>query len=362
MNDVSELKQFAAVHARGQKIRGYQKVLSRISTDDGNAPGSWVGEWSRTGEALLQRGCSLDACRHYNMARFPYVNDAARRRALHDCLGAFDLWRQAYPRIQRLDVDFMGCHLRCWTSGLSEIKRLPVLLIMGGIVTIKEQWAPLLASVQRLGMAGVVTEMPGVGENTARYDAESWRMLSAVLDAIGDGANVAQTYAIALSFSGHMALRCAVDDPRIKGIITVGAPISEFFTDVGWQSHLPRITVDTLAHLMGVEPASYIGGLRDWKLTEKHLASLDIPLHYLSSRQDEIIPPGEVRWLKDHVNVLHVLEYDDVHGAPGHVAETQLWTITSLFRMRGIRSPGSIAVNFLANMQRARALIRRKTR
>jgi len=47
-----------------------------------------------------------------------------------------------------------------------------------------------------------------------------------------------------MSFSGHQALRCAMDDSRIKGVITVGAPIREFFTDTAWQKDLPKVMLD----------------------------------------------------------------------------------------------------------------------
>ena len=49
MNDVEELKQFAAVHARTQGITAdrSEAVLRRITTDNGGEPGSWAGEWAR---------------------------------------------------------------------------------------------------------------------------------------------------------------------------------------------------------------------------------------------------------------------------------------------------------------------------
>lgn len=355
MNDVDELKRFAEVHARGQRIRGYADVLARIRTDDRAMPGSWVREWSREAELLQRRDRPLDACRHYTMARFPYVDGPARQYAHERCVSAFDRWRQTHPDIQRLDVDVQGSRIRCWAADLSTTDRRPVLLVMGGIVTIKEQWAPLLAGVRRLGMAGVVTEMPGVGENTLPYDTKSWRMLSAVLDAIADRADAAHTYAMAMSFSGHMALRCALDDHRIRGVITTGAPISDFFTDADWQRQIPRVTVDTLADLMGTAPADVAGGLADWALTDRQLAELEIPVSYMACRQDEIIPAGEPRRLAAHVRQLHVLEYDDVHGAPRHVAETQLWALASLLRMRGVRNPQSAVVGLLWRTRRARS-------
>jgi esterase FrsA len=353
VNDLGELKEYVAVHARGQRIGGYAELLGRVTSDDGDGPGSWVGEWCRAAELLEGRGKDLAAAKHYAMARFPYVDGAARREALERCVRTLDRW--SGPRgIERLDVELEQGRVRCWVSGLSASDPKPLLVVMGGIVTVKEQWAPILAHARRLGMAGLVTEMPGVGENTLRYTPQSPRMISGLLDAVTVRADTARTYAIALSFSGHLALRCAVEDPRIRAVITVGAPIGEFFTDTAWQRRLPRITVDTLAHMIGVKPGDVTGGLGEWALTGEDLAALDIPVSYVASLRDEIIPLGDVRLLEDHVRDLTLVVNDDVHGSPGHVTETQLWTLASLFRARGVRDPRSGAVGLLLRGHRLR--------
>jgi hypothetical protein len=341
MNDLAELKEYVAVHARGQRIADYRQLLDRIGTDEGGGPGSWVGEWSRAGQALEERGKDLAAVKHYAMARFPYVDGPARAEALDRCVGAMERWRTTQGLdIEPLEVELKEGRVRCWAGGLSASDPKPLLLVMGGIVSVKEQWAPMLAHLRRLGMAGLIAELPGAGENGLRYDAESWRMLSGLLDAVADRADVSRTYATALSFSGHLALRCAVDDPRIRGVVTVGAPVGEFFTDAEWQRGLPRITADTLAHMTGTTPGAIAGGaLAGWALTRDQLASLDIPVAYVASSRDEIIPSSDLRLLREGVRRLDVAEFDDVHGAPHHVAEVQRWTTLALLRSRGVRGP-----------------------
>jgi esterase FrsA len=338
-NDLDELKHHVVVHARGQNMAPghYGPILAGIDNDEDGGPGSWVGAWSGAAEKLEREGRLLDASRHYAMARFPYVNGTARQEAHERCVAAFDRWRAGVPGIERLDLDLPDGRVRCWTSGLSTGERRPLLLIMGGIVTVKEQWAAMLARGDRLGMAGVVTELPGVGENTLLYDARSPRMLSAVLDAVEDRADVSRTYALAMSFSGHLALRCAADDPRVRGVVTTGAPINGFFTDGAWQRDVPRITTDTLAHLVVTKPADVYGEIRDWALSGELLEGLDIPLHYAASLRDEIIPPGETAFLRRHVRRLHLVENDDVHGSPAHAADVGLWTIRAVLGMAGGR-------------------------
>jgi esterase FrsA len=354
MSNVEELKRYIVVHARAQQIppRQYQEVFGRIATDADGGAGSWVQEWSSGAERLAKEGNLAGAFRYYNLARFPYVNGDARRDALKHCLEAFE--RYASTRdIHRLDVDMPQGQVRCWTSGLSRSNRRPLLVLMGGIVSIKEQWAPILTRIQRAGMAGLVAEIPGVGENSLRYDADSWQMLSAVIDAVSDRADVAHTFALALSFSGHLALRCAIEDRRIKGIVTSGAPVTEFFTDTAWQRQLPLITVDTLAHLTRTDAAHLPELIRPWALTDAQLEALKIPVAYLSSRRDEIIPPGETARLRIHVADLRLRVNDDVHGSPRHTAESGLWAFSSVQRMRGIRGPQTAAIGALLRLMRA---------
>jgi esterase FrsA len=357
MNDVAELKQFVVAHARAQGIgpARYRAVLERVRTDEDGTPGSWVHEWTRAGERRERDGDLLDATRHYTMARFPYTRGDARREALERSVAAFDKWRAATaPGIERLDLDLPEGRVRCWAAGLSATEPRPLLLVSGGIVSAKEQWAQALVQTARLGMAGVVWEMPGVGENPLRYDAGSWRILPALLDLLAGRARVSETYAIALSFSGHLALRAAVADQRLRGVVTAGAPVSEFFTDVTWQRRLPRITVDTLAALTGTTPDTVLPHMRDWALTKKQLGALGIPVAAIVSRRDEIIPPGDPQLLRSHVRRLRVMDNDDVHGSPRYAGETRLWTVDALLEMRGGNLGRRSGIHLAMRLLRAR--------
>ena len=311
-NDVEELKQYALVHAQAQGLaEDFREVVSRVR-DDGDGPDSWVAQWSAQADRRLAAGKPREAARLFTMARFPYVDGPARHVAQGRALDAVGLWRRRVPGIERLEAQVDGRRFACWSSGLSAERPLPLLLIIGGIVTPKEEWAPVLAGLRRFGMAGVVAELPGVGEHRQRYDADSWRMLSAVLDAVAGRALVDQTYALALSFSGHLALRCAVNDPRIRGIVTVGAPVSAFFTET--DRPLPGITRDTLCRLTGLAEEDLRKGMRDWALSEQELAKLDIPVRYLVSSRDEIIPAAETEILERCVAELELRRNDEVHG------------------------------------------------
>jgi pimeloyl-ACP methyl ester carboxylesterase len=349
VNSVTELKSYVGVHAKGLEISGYDRLLARVTTD-GEGPGSWVGEWTAEGDRLAERGKHLKAHRHYLMARFPFVDGAGRQEAYEKSLTVFEHWR-AGQDIERLDFEFEGRQVGCWQSGLSATEPKPLVILMGGFLTLKEQWAPALPVFAKMGMATIVTEMPGVGENEVPYDAGSWRFLSALLDAVAGRADVSSTVAFAMSFSGHQALRCAMDDPRIVGVVTAGAPISEFFTDEAWQKELPRVTVDTLTHLTGAD----VAGMRERALPLDRLAALDIPVAYVASLRDEVIPRSDLRTLREQVRALHMLEHDDVHGSPSHVEENKLWMALMMLRMQGRSDMRTRVINLMWRTARARS-------
>lgn len=354
---LDELRDLVLLHARAQGIRtsACRALLARVDRADGTGPGSWVHEWSRAGERLAAGGRHLDACRHFTLARFPCADSPERAEAGRRCVSSFDDWRRGRG-IDRFELDLPDGRVACWTNGLAPGSARPLLLVMGGIVSVKEQWAQFLLTAGRLGMAAVATEMPGVGENTLTYRTDSWRMVPTLLDALGERAPVDQTYALALSFSGQMAIRAALHDPRLRGVATVGAPVRAVFGDPDVVAALPATTLRALEHLTGRPGTDLPGRLAGLALTTDELGRLDIPVAYVRSRRDEIVPGAEPDLLARHVRGFTQIEFDDVHGSPAHLADTRLWIARALLGMRASK-PGVHAA--LGALLAARAARRR---
>jgi pimeloyl-ACP methyl ester carboxylesterase len=158
-------------------------------------------------------------------------------------------------------------------------------------------------------------------------------MIPDLLDALGHPSEV---YVLALSFSGHLALRAAAHDRRLGGLVLAGAPVHDFFTDREWHRGLPRITRDTLAHLTGTEPEAVGEHIRDWALADAELSSVRVPVSCVVSTRDEVIPRSDVDRLAGAIPDVRLLEHDDVHGSPDHFAESQMWSIQAVLRMSGL--------------------------
>ncbi|GAA3431811.1 hypothetical protein [Kutzneria kofuensis] len=354
MNDIAELKRFAVVHARAQNIPDYRDLLDRITTDDGDGPGSWAGEWTRAGRALEDRGELLAACRRYAMARFPYVDGPARQNALDRCVGAFDLWRSDLGHVQRLDVPHRG-------------GPRPVL----GQRPVDRQAAATAADHRRhRHRQGAVGAGAGAGppaghgrhrHRDARRRREHRRLrrveLADVRLRAGRGGRPGARrpdLRDRAELQRHDDVAPRGGGPPDQGVVTAGAPVSTFFTDHDWHRTLPRVTLDTLAHLVDAPAEVAVEKMRGHALTAEQLASLDIPVHCIVSRRDEIIPDGDIQHLRDNLRHLRTVENDDVHGSPNHVTESRLWTAASVLRMRGGRSVQRFVIEALLRVVRSR--------
>lgn len=352
---LDELRDLVRLHARAQGLRPrvVAEVLDGV-THDGEGPGSWAGEWLAAARAAEPRS-PLDAVRLANLARFPYVDGPARAEAHRYCQEVFTRWAVARGAV-RHRVVAPGGGADVWTSGPVDPRR-PVLLVVGGIVSIKEQWGQLLPLARRLGMTVAVTEMPGVGSADLPYAPSAERFVSDVLDVIGAGPDVR---VLALSFSFTLALHAALRDPRIRAVGTVGGPVRDFFDDDAVWRRAPETTTATWARVLGTSQDAAIEVLRATAVPEERLRELQVPVAYVASTRDEIVPRSEVDRLCAVLPGVHVLEHDDVHGAPHHLGTTRAWLVMHLMAAPGPcigharRRAAAAAVSLAARLGRRR--------
>jgi esterase FrsA len=330
-----ELSELVRLHARAQGLdpATCDRILASVDTVDPGR-GGWPATWSHLARRSLEAGRPLEAARLYSLARFPYAGDAERAQAARAGVEAFDAWRRRVGGIDRLELALPGGEVACWAARLHRGR--PLLLVMGGIVSVKEQWAPFLRAADRLGVAVVVTEMPSVGENTLVHGPESVDLIPRLLDALGPTNCAAGVQVVGLSFAGQLALHAARHDPRIVAVHTVGAPVSGITDPEVWAT-LPRTTTATLAHLTRTPPERTRELLAPLALADADLAALDVPVRYVASRRDEIIPRREWERLAEHVPDFGWVEFDDVHGSPAHLTDTRLWLVREVMAVLGDR-------------------------
>ncbi|MBA9041785.1 esterase FrsA [Bacillus aryabhattai] len=321
-NYLEELKQFVELHIRSQSLKLINplEVLERISSSEGEGEGAWAYEWLHAGNEIIEQNV-LEAIQCYNFARFPYVNNNTQKevyRKLVDCFEAY----LSNTKIQKECLNFNGKAFNVYTSGLDRGK--PLLLVMGGIVSIKEQWFKFLELGPKLNFSVIVTEFPNVGENSLTFEANSCEIIQNILDFFESKVDVNQTYYVGMSFGGQLGIQCAIRDSRIKGIVTVGAPLYEFYnlTNHQWDS-IPLVTRKTLSHVCELSDSELKKSLVTMSVDKEKLSKLDIPITYVFSLQDEIIPAAELKFIKKYIRNLDLITFEDVHGSPNHMKQVQ---------------------------------------
>jgi esterase FrsA len=178
----------------------------------------------------------------------------------------------------------------------------------------------------RFGVDVIVTEAPGVGENELVWDRNASSMITTLLDAVGVTEDSGGCFIVAMSFGGTLALRAAAADSRIRGVSTVGAPITGFFTNERWWSKVPETTRRTLGRILDADDSiSTFQAMAELGLTPDEIERIRSPIWYVKSNRDEIIPPDEMEPLLNSGRKLHVLMTNDVHGSPKWAAAVRMF-------------------------------------
>lgn len=357
MRALEESKEFVRLHARYMRMSTteIEQVLDRIHDLDGAGEGCWVTEWNGLAADRHRNGDASGAADLYVLARFPCADTPAKASAARN---AADI------TAARLAESGAGEKRSAWV-GDAEVPFLftrpsrpdaPLVVMMGGIVALKEQWSGFLGLSRRLGCAIAIVDFPGVGENEVPYSRDAAKVYTALMDAVADECDADDTLAVAPSFGGHLALLCSAQDTRLRGLMTVGAPLRAFFTDPGTRAGMPRITGLALGRAARVSPDHLHERLDELALGPDEIAALRIPVTYVASTRDEIIPVGDWRDAAVLNSALTVYAFDDEHGAPHHLRETRLLTLTALCRHAGRKTAASLIGLLTRHLMRIRPL------
>jgi esterase FrsA len=342
-----EAKQFVALHAVHMGLRPpfLDRVLQRIVSLGGEEPGSWVNEWSAEAEAALRSRDERTAANLYNLARFPVADSQAKTHAARSCADALGRWLKTNRAGERR-VAVVNGHEVAFLFNAPKRPDAPLVVLIGGIVSLKEQWSSFLTLGPRLGCAVAIADFPGVGENHIPYSRDAAAVFGTIMNATRHDCDVRRTLIVAPSFGGHLAILYAQADRRIRGIVTVGAPLTQFFTDTNVRSAMPEITRSALQHVSGVEADALDNHLTALALRPSELSRLHAPVTYIASLRDEIIPQSDWGEATRVSPKLRVYAFNDVHGAPHHLRETWLLILSTLLRHAGRKRLGRLVEQF----------------
>lgn len=227
----------------------------------------WLDAWVRTGDlhAELAREAEsrgrrvtageawVRAALCYHFAKFVWTVDPARYR--ETTVRSVDALRAAHrhldPTAQRLEVPFEGKSLYANLRRPPGVTHPPVVLLIPGLDSTKEEFFHWENTFLVRGMATVSMDGPGQGETGfhthIRPDYEV--AVRAVLDHLADigGLDLGRVGAVGVSLGGYYAPRAAAFEPRVRAVVAIGGPYN---FGACWD-RLPVLTRETFRYHAG---------------------------------------------------------------------------------------------------------------
>lgn len=266
----------------------------------------WLGAWEALGDhhAGLAREAE-EGGRHvtagdawhrasvaYHFGKFVWVLDESLVRPVHqksvDALyAAHRAWGTTVERVEPpLDGASMAANLR----RPDDVERPPLVIIIPGLDSTKEELVPMEDAFLRRGMATLALDGPGQGESTyvlpLRHDYEV--AVTAALDALADrdDLDLRRVGAIGVSMGGYLAPRAAAFEKRILALVAV----SGAYKRIEIYDQLPPVNRETFAYKTrsaNIEEAREVALKMD---LEGVLDDFDRPALFLTGDSDRLVP------------------------------------------------------------------------
>ena len=234
----------------------------------------------------------LHAAVAYHFARFVWVLDADRARAVADKAVAalYAAHRALGVQAERIEVPVDGGVMVANLRLPSGVERPPLILIIPGLDSTKEEFFRFEGVFLSRGMAALSLDGPGQGEGgytlPIRPDYEV--AASAVLNALDgrDDLDMGRVGAIGVSLGGYHAPRAAAFEPRIRAVAGISGP---FNFGALWD-HIPELTRETFIVKSGAT-SEEDGRARALRLDlDGVLEQLDVPALFVTGKRDRLIP------------------------------------------------------------------------
>jgi 2,6-dihydroxypseudooxynicotine hydrolase len=234
--------------------------------------GQWCAAWCQRAEGHIARGDEALAAGHshtagdaylraglfYHWASFMFSHDQEQFRAA--LAGMARAWEKAAPHLdppmELLSVPFENMTLNGYLRRPAGLHRPPVVLLLPGADSTKEELYNLGDYIVARGMAFAAFDGPGQGsvsfEGKLRPDYE--RAVQAIIDALtarGD-TDPGRLAVGGISYGGLFAIRAAAIDDRVKAVVS----ISSWYSPAGrFETMEPLSRVGQYQHL-GPDPAA----------------------------------------------------------------------------------------------------------
>jgi len=248
-------------------------------------------EAARAGHARTAGNSYIRAGLFYHWATFLYGHDQDRFTAGMEAMNM--CWEKAAalvdPPMELFTVPFEGINLPGYLIRPPEIPRPPIVLLVPGGDSTKEELYDFASHIVARGMAAAAFDGPGQGYVSAvaniRPDFEV--PIRAVVDRLlARGDLDADRLAVGgISYGGLFACRAAAFDDRVKAVVSV----SSWYSPAGRYPDLDRVSQIALRQYMGEDAAAVMDSIT----MAGAAAHITAPLLQVYGALDKASPPEE---------------------------------------------------------------------
>ena len=278
-----------------------QRIMGNIDSWDQWLP-AWADkaqEYERLAEAAEQRGARTTAAEAWRRAamcwhfgKFNWLDDIDQavnaQRRLNRCYD-LALWSLKPPGT-KLAIPYGETTMAAILRRPPGIERPPVVIIMGGLDSVKEELQQVAEYFLDRGMATLSMDGPGQGETglTLKIEPASEKPVGTAIDFLEQLSDL-DTSRLGIygqSLGGYYVIRAAAFEPRIKAAVASAGP----FTIADHWDHLPPMTRAGYQYRTGADsPADARERVRALDLTGI-AERVTCPLLVLHGTADEIVP------------------------------------------------------------------------
>jgi 2,6-dihydroxypseudooxynicotine hydrolase len=213
-------------------------------------------------------------------------NEAAARSAalMRRSLALLD------PSAERLEIPFDGARLVANLRRPAGVPRPPVVILIPGLDSSKEEFCTFEEVFLNRGMATVALDGPGQGETLQwlLMQADYERPAAALIDVLQRRDDVAPNAigAMGMSLGGYFVVRAAAGEPRIRALVGLSGPMSV----AGWmRAGISDISRNALRVKVGARDEEHLARLVEPFDLGPVIDRVSQPALLLTGRQDRVI-------------------------------------------------------------------------
>jgi 2,6-dihydroxypseudooxynicotine hydrolase len=320
--------QLAASHwkprfvANGIDVNDFERVLAATTEWADWAP-NWkaVGDMHRElAEAAAGRGRVVSATEafqraawSYHLGKFLWFEDLALHLQMSALVSA--MYRQALPHLdppgERLEIPFEGTTIPANLRRPRDVSRPPVVLLVPGLDSVKEELFAMEGDFLRRGMATLTVDGPGQGESAPRFPIRAdWSsVVRPIIDALAARSDVdaGRVGLMGISMGGIYGPLAAAREKRIRALVALSGPydLSEC-----WAALNPLTRGGYVFYTKSRDEAEAFERSRTLAL-HGVLAQVDQPLLVIHGARDRLFPPDQAQRIAREAPNATLLMYPD---------------------------------------------------